>query len=76
MLIMKRKFDIRIWVLITNLNPLTIWFWEKPYIRFAGADYLSGKFKKNLFVHLTNNSIAKGAKQHEIIGDGNMWTSE
>lgn len=75
LIVENRKFDIRVWVLVTNLNPLTIWFWEKPYIRFPAADY-NPKNIKDRFIHLTNNSVAKNAKHMKIVGDGNMWFSE
>ena len=39
MIIYKRKFDIRQWVLVTHLNPLTLWMWEEPYLRFSAEDY-------------------------------------
>lgn len=32
LIIENRKFDVRVWVLVTNLNPLKIWFWQKPYV--------------------------------------------
>ena len=34
-----RKFDIRQWVLVTDLNPLTVWLFETPYVRFGAENY-------------------------------------
>lgn len=67
-----RKYDIRQWVLVTSWNPLVIWFWNKPYIRFPAADYDANNLNDK-FVHLTNNSVAKYAKNVVEMGDGNMW---
>jgi tubulin monoglycylase TTLL3/8 len=39
MIINRRKFDIRQWVLVTDFNPLTIWQYDAPYIRFSGENY-------------------------------------
>ena len=75
MIIQGRKFDIRQWVLVTSWNPLTIWFWNKPYIRFPAAEYDPNNLNDR-FVHLTNNSVAKYAKNCTEIGQGNMWSSE
>jgi tubulin monoglycylase TTLL3/8 len=75
MIIHGRKFDIRQWVLVTSWNPLTIWFWNKPYIRFPAADY-DPKNLNDKFVHLTNNSVAKYAKNCTEMGEGNMWDVE
>ena len=33
-IILGKKFDIRQWVLVTSLNPLTVYIWRQPYIRF------------------------------------------
>ena len=70
-LIEKRKFDIRQWVLITDFNPLSIWFYEECYIRFSFSDYTQENIHDN-FIHLTNNSVNKNA------GDGRdlFWTME
>ena len=71
-----RKFDIRQWVLVTDLNPLTIWLFETPYVRFGAENYHIDDFK-NVFSQLTGNSIAKHSDKFntgEIEGD--MWENE
>ena len=71
-----RKFDIRQWVLVTDLNPLTIWLFETPYVRFGAENYHIDDFK-NVFSQLTGNSIAKHSEKFntgEIEGD--MWENE
>jgi len=75
LIVNNRKFDLRIWVLVTGINPLTIWFWDKPYVRFPAADYNDSNLNDR-FIHLTNNSVAKHAKETTIVGDGNMWFIE
>ena len=68
-----RKFDIRQWVLVTDLNPLTVWIFETPYVRFGAENYNIDDFK-NVFSQLTGNSIAKHSEKFntgEIEGD--MW---
>ena len=77
-LIMKcRKFDIRQWVLVTDWNPLTIWIYAEPYIRFPAADFDFDKIS-NRYAHLSNNSVAKYGKKQKITHhiDGNMWDLE
>ena len=85
LLVRERKFDIRQWVasaeqvLVTDWNPLTVWFYEDCYLRFAGQDYDATDL--NPFVHLTNNSISKHrhkdfeAEEQRFFGQ-NMWSSE
>ena len=71
-----RKFDIRQWVLVTDLNPLTIWLFDTPYVRFGAENYHIDDFK-NVFSQLTGNSIAKHSENFntgEIEGD--MWETE
>ncbi len=61
---------------MTDWNPLTIWIYETPYLRLGAEDYSLEKLN-NLFIHLTNNSIAKNSKlfiNSKI--EGNMLSSE
>lgn len=73
MIIKNRKFDLRVWVLVTDWNPLTIWLFKKPYVRLPAHDYNENDIGNN-FAHLANNSIAKYGDTtqnvHQI--DGNM----
>ena len=39
LIIIGKKFDIRVWVLVTSVEPLTIWMFIKPYLRFTSEDY-------------------------------------
>jgi len=51
-----RKHDIRQWVTITSLNPLTIWFFNECYVRLAANDYTLDDITDR-FTHLNNNAI-------------------
>ena len=76
LVVMKRKFDIRQWVLVTDFNPLTIWLYDECYIRFSAEDY-DAKNVNNKFIHLTNNSI--GAYHKNFSNShikGNMFFQE
>ena len=76
LIIKNRKFDMRQWVLVTNFNPLEVYLFDTPYIRFGAEDFHLDDFK-NIFSQLTGNSIAKHSEkfeQSEIEGD--MWEIE
>mmetsp|Transcript_13120 Transcript_13120/g.20376 ORF Transcript_13120/g.20376 Transcript_13120/m.20376 type:complete len:139 (-) Transcript_13120:336-752(-) len=72
LIVKNRKFDIRVWVTVTDWNPLTIWYFNRPYVRFPAHDYNPADLTNN-FSHLANNSVAKGADQqateHDIPGN-------
>ena len=57
MIIHRKKFDIRQWVLVTDWNPLTVYMYNECYIRFAVMDY--DIHNKSKFAHLTNNCVAQ-----------------
>jgi tubulin polyglutamylase TTLL2 len=58
---------------VTNFNPLCVWIWNKPYIRFGAEDYDISDIN-NLYSHLTNNSIGKNSKNfYKSKIQENMW---
>ncbi|KAJ1441486.1 tubulin-tyrosine ligase/Tubulin polyglutamylase, partial [Ochromonadaceae sp. CCMP2298] len=60
--IAKRKFDLRQWVVVTNWNPLTIYYYDECYARFGVDEYSTDAADlENSFVHLVNNSITKNS---------------
>jgi len=54
LLISQRKFDIRLWVMITPEHKC--YYFKEGYIRMSGQAYDLTQ-TDNLFVHLTNNAI-------------------
>lgn len=57
LIINRKKFDIRQWVLVTDWNPLIVYIYNECYIRFAAMEYDTKNRSK--FAHLTNNVITK-----------------
>lgn len=56
LLIKKRKFDIRLWVLVTH--DMKCYQFKEGYLRMSGREYtLNPNQQDNPFVHLTNNAI-------------------
>jgi len=55
----RRKFDIRQWILVSSWNPLTAWFYQDCYLRFAADQY--DTTDTSIYSHLCNNSISKYA---------------
>jgi hypothetical protein len=54
------KYDLRVYVLATSYDPLTIYIYEDGLARFATEKYtLDEEQFENKFVHLTNYSINK-----------------
>ena len=57
-LINNKKYDLRIYVLVSSLYPLKIYMYKEGLVRFATEEYTKGDYD-NVFVHLTNYSINK-----------------
>jgi hypothetical protein len=60
LLINSKKFDMRMYVVVSSFNPLRVYFYHEGLARFATEEYSNDpKVLKNKFVHLTNFSINK-----------------
>jgi hypothetical protein len=56
------KFDLRIYVAITCMNPLKLYIYEEGLTRFATSKYNNsniGNHKQSKYTHLTNYSLNK-----------------
>lgn len=72
LIVHNRKFDIRVWVLVSSWVPLKIWIHEQSYLRLSAQDYDASDVK-NKYIHLTNNSIVKKHENfHNSKIPGNM----
>ena len=69
LLISQRKFDIRLWVMITPEHKC--YYFKEGYIRMSGQAYDITQ-TDNLFVHLTNNAIQKHGQNYGQFEEGNI----
>ena len=69
LLIGQRKFDIRLWVMITADHKC--YYFKEGYIRMSGQLYDITQHD-NLFVHLTNNAIQKHGSNYGQFEEGNI----
>ena len=78
-LINNKKYDLRIYVLISGLKPLRIYLNKEGLVRIASENYsLDEKSFQNEFIHLTNTDINKKHKnyvypQNSEDENSNIW---
>lgn len=71
LLINEKKFDMRIYILVTSYNPLRVYIYNEGLARFATESYSNDpNILKNKFVHLTNFSINKRNVSKFVKNDG------
>ena len=60
LLIGGRKFDLRIYCVVTSFDPLRIYLFDEGLVRFAAQKYNGGdQDLDNIYCHLTNYSVNK-----------------
>ncbi|OMJ68400.1 hypothetical protein SteCoe_34156 [Stentor coeruleus] len=73
-LVNKRKFDIRLYTLITSTNGIAqAYFYQEGYIRTSSKDY-NRKAIDNKFIHLTNDAVQKKADDYGKFENGNKMS--
>jgi hypothetical protein len=71
LLIKDRKFDIRVWVLVTQ--EMKVYFFKEGYIRTSSSPYsIEDESIDKVNIHLTNNAVQKYCKEYGEFEDGNQ----
>ncbi|KAJ1459998.1 tubulin-tyrosine ligase family-domain-containing protein [Pelagophyceae sp. CCMP2097] len=66
-----KKFDIRLYVLVTSFSPLVAYLYRGGFARFSHTRYSSDPADiANNFVHLTNVAIQKTAENYDVRSGG------
>lgn len=76
----RQKFDLRVYVLVTSVDPLKIYVYEEGLVRFASSKYTSQEDGIiDQYMHLTNYFVNKNNQEYQINNDcdslnGCKWT--
>ncbi|KAG6609648.1 Tubulin polyglutamylase [Phytophthora cinnamomi] len=68
LLIDGKKFDLRIYVLVTSCSPLRVYIFKDGLVRMCTADYVtpSADNLEQRFMHLTNYAVNKHSNNFEV----------
>ncbi len=73
LLISGKKFDIRMYILVTSFHPLKVWFYKYGFCRFCNEKYsLDICDIDNIYAHLTNVAIQKKYDKYNDL-HGGKW---
>jgi tubulin monoglycylase TTLL3/8 len=77
LIVHRKKFDIRQWVIGMDYDPLSIFFYKRAYLRFCSTDFTLDDVE-NRVVHLANNCVQKHSKDFDSDDTfcGNMWHTD
>eukprot|EP01083_Nonionella_stella_P223413 796242_1 len=68
-----KKFDLRIFVLVTSFSPLTVYLYRSGFARFSSSQYSAdAQHFGNDYIHLTNFAVQKSAP-HYCQATGAKW---
>lgn len=67
-----RKFDIRVWVVVTGRNE--IYFYKKSYMRTSSMEY--SVEENDNYIHLTNNCLQRHGENFGKFEEGNTLPIE
>jgi len=73
-LICHKKFDIRLYALVTSYNPIKVWLFKQGFCRFCNEKYsVDVNDIDNIYVHLTNVAIQKKYEKYNS-SNGGKWS--
>nr|CAD7197512.1 unnamed protein product [Timema douglasi] len=73
LLIGNKKFDLRMYVLVTSFKPLKAYLYDHGFCRFCTVKYDTSIHKlDDLYVHLTNVAIQKHGMEYNSIHGGKL----
>jgi tubulin polyglutamylase TTLL1 len=74
LLVSDKKFDMRIYVLVTSYHPLKVWLYRQGFCRFCNEKYsVDVNELDNFFIHLTNVAIQKKYEKYNS-SHGGKWS--
>ncbi|KAF0852603.1 tubulin tyrosine ligase [Andalucia godoyi] len=61
-----KKFDLRLYALVTSYSPLTVWIYRAGFARFSHHRFsMESSEMDNAYIHLTNAAIQKTSEKHD-----------
>lgn len=77
MIIDQKKFDLRIYLVLTGMFPMKAYLFEEGLVRFCTSNYEEPNTGNmyNQYIHLTNSAINKHSKDYKVDTD-NCYSEE